>query len=82
MQVSGAGSAMSTGLAGIQKGQEQLAQSAHQVANANTTRPVSGSQELSKPLMEQKEAQQQVEASAKVVEAGSKMIGSLVDITV
>lgn len=82
MQVGGAGGAMQAGLAGIQKGQEQLAQSAHQVANANTNRPVQGSQELSKSLMEQKEGQRQVEASAKVVEAGSQTIGSLVDITV
>lgn len=81
MQVGGSG-VMNTGLAGIQKGQDQLTQAANKVANANTNRPVNSTQELAEPLMEQDEAQRQVEASAKVVEAGSQMIGSLVDIKV
>lgn len=82
MQVGGAGSPLSSGLAGIQKGQEQVTQAAHQVASANTTRPVSSSQDLSKALMEEKQGQQQVEASAKVVETANQTLGTLVDLRV
>jgi phage/plasmid primase-like uncharacterized protein len=82
MQVGGSGNALSSGLAGIQKGQEQLTQAATQVASATTTRPVQASQDLEKALLKQKEGEQQVEASAKVVEASNKTLGSLVDIKV
>ncbi len=82
MGVGGIGGAFSAGLAGIQKGQEQINQGAQEVASANTQRPVQASQDIAKSLMEEKQGQRQVEASAKVVEAANQTIGSLVDITV
>ncbi|MGR6872760.1 hypothetical protein ACU6U9_15150 [Pseudomonas sp. HK3] len=82
MQVGGSGNALSAGLAGIQKGEQQLTQAAQQVASASTTRPVSPNQDVAKALIEEKESQRQVEASAKVVQAADQTLGSLVDIKV
>ncbi len=82
MQVGGVGGAFSAGIAGIQKGQEQLTQAAQQVASANTQRPVEPSQDLAKALTQEKEAQHQVEASTKVVDTANQTLGSLVDISV
>ncbi len=82
MQVGGLSGAFSAGLSGIQKGQEQINEAAHQVASANTQRPVQASQDIAKSLTDEKQGQHQVEASAKVVEAANQTIGSLVDITV
>ncbi len=82
MQVGGLGGAFSAGLAGIQKGQEQVTQAAQEVASATTQRPVQASQDIAKSLTDEKEGQQQVEASAKVVETANQTLGSLVDITV
>jgi hypothetical protein len=87
MQITGSGNALSAGLAGIQQGEQKLTQAAQEVASANTQRPVQPNQatekaDLAKALLDEKQGQQQVEASAKVVEAGSQMIGSLVDIKV
>ncbi|MFY0641032.1 MAG: hypothetical protein JXR16_08300 [Bermanella sp.] len=82
MQVGGLGGALSAGLAGIQKGEQQVTQAAQQVASASTERPVSPNQDVAKALLEEKEGQRQVEASAKVVQAADQTIGSLVDIKV
>jgi hypothetical protein len=93
MQISGSGNPLSSGLAGIQKGQDKVTQAAQEVASATTQRPVQAGQEvesrrgvkaaeLEKALIDQRQGQRQGEVSAKVVEAGSQMIGSLVDISV
>lgn len=87
MQITGSGNALSAGLAGIQQGEQKLTQAAQEVASANTQRPVQPNQasekaDLAKALLDEKQGQQQVQASAKVVEAGSQMVGSLVDIKV
>ncbi|MFT7110873.1 MAG: flagellar basal body rod protein FlgG [Psychrobacter glaciei] len=87
MQISGSGNPMNSGLAGIQQGQEKLTQAAQEVASANTQRSVQPSQgtkevDLEKALLDQKQGQRQVEVSAKVVQAGSQMLGSLVDLKV
>jgi flagellar hook protein FlgE len=87
MQVGGTGNALSAGLAGIQQGEQKITQAAQEVASANTQKPVQSNQatekaDLAKSLLDEKQGQRQVEASAKVVEAGSQMIGSLVDIKV
>jgi UDP-N-acetylmuramate-alanine ligase len=82
MGVGGIGGAFSAGLAGIQKGQEQVTQGAQQVASANTQRPVEPNQDIAQSLMEEKQGQRQVEASAKVVDTANQTIGSLVDISV
>ncbi|NVK36507.1 MAG: hypothetical protein HWE18_01160 [Gammaproteobacteria bacterium] len=82
MQVGGLGGALSAGLAGIQKGEQQVTQAAQEVVSATTERPVTQTQDVAKALVEEKEGQRQVEASAKVVEAADQTIGSLVDIKV
>ncbi len=82
MQVGGLSGAFSAGVTGIQKGEEQVTQAAQEVASANTTRPVQPSQDLAKSLTDQKEGQQQVQASAKVMETANQTLGSLVDISV
>ena len=82
MGVGGIGGAFNAGLAGIQKGQEQINQGAQEVASANTQRPVQATQDIAKSLTEEKQGQRQVEASAKVVDTANQTIGSLVDITV
>lgn len=82
MHVGGLSGAFNTGLAGIQKGQEQVTQAAQEVASANTERPVQPSQDLAKSLTDSKQGQRQVEASAKVLETANQTLGSLVDITV
>lgn len=87
MQVGGLGGALNAGMTGIQKGQEQITQAAQNIASANTQRPVTPNQaatqgDLAQSLLEQKQGQRQVEASAKVVETAGKTIGSLIDIKV
>ena len=82
MQVGGLSGAFNAGLAGIQKGQEQVTQAAQEVASANTQRPVQPSQDLAKSLTDEKQGQRQVEASAKVLDTANQTLGSLVDITV
>ncbi len=82
MGVGGIGGAFSAGLAGIQKGQEKLTQGAQGVASANTQSSVQPTQDIAKSLMEEKQGQRQVEASAKVIEAATQTVGSLVDISV
>jgi flagellar hook protein FlgE len=82
MGVDGIGGAFSAGLAGIQKGQEQVTQGAQKVASANIQRPEEPNQDIAQSLMEKKQGQRQVEASAKVVDTANQTIGSLVDISV
>lgn len=83
MQVGNAGAnALAAGLAGIQRGEQKATQAAQEVVSATTDRPVSQTASLAKPLAEQEEGQRQVEASAKVVQAADKTIGSLIDINV
>lgn len=79
--VSGTG-ALGAGIAGVQRGEEKVTQAAQEVASATTDRPVSQTSELSQALSEQEDGRRQVEASAKVLEAADKTIGSLVDIKV
>lgn len=76
------GNALAAGLAGMQRGEQKVTQAAQEVVSATTDRPVSQTASLAKPLTEQEEGRRQVEASAKVVEAADKTIGSLVDIKV
>lgn len=95
MPLGGVGGAMNAGLAGIQQGQQKLTQAAQEVASSGsgsvqTDRPVQPNQaatqtrkpDLADSLMDQKEGQRQVEASAKVVDTANQTLGSLVDIKV
>jgi len=72
-------SVMGIGVTGIHTGLSMLEQNGNQIAKAN----IDGeSSDLSKPAVGLMESKHQVEASAKVVEAGSETIGTLLDIKV
>lgn len=75
MLISGANQA---GMRGIQNGMEGLRENAAELASA---RQMDGSaaRDISKPLVEQTQNVQQVEASAKVLSASDEMIGRLID---
>ena len=75
MLISGASQA---GLRGIQNGMEGLRANASELASA---RQMDGSaaRDISKPLVEQTQNVQQVEASAKVLRASDEMIGRLIN---
>ena len=83
MQVGQTGSgALTAGLAGIQRGEQKVTQAAQDVVSATTDRPVSQTSSVARPLAEQEDGRRQVEASAKVVQAAQKSLGSLIDIKV
>tara|TARA_R110002049_G_scaffold291854_3_gene476016 strand:+ start:566 stop:787 length:222 start_codon:yes stop_codon:yes gene_type:complete len=68
--------AFQSGLAGIQTGMQSLNQNATKIANAQST------DDLTEPLVNMMSDKLQVQASSKVIEASSEMIGSILDITV
>lgn len=70
-------SAFASGVEGFQRATQRAAEASEQIAQAGTTKP---DQDLVKPLVELKQAEQQAGASAKVVETADKVLGSLLDI--
>lgn len=76
------GSVFTSGVAGIQTGMQSLARSGQDIARANIPPEAGGTEDLSRPMVEQLESKTQVQASARVVEAGSAVVGSLIDIKV
>lgn len=66
-----------TGLAGIQSGLSQAANSAIRVSKAFT--PDSDDDAVI-PIIDMKRAEQQVKASSKVVKIGDEMLGTILDI--
>ena len=75
-------SVMNAGVYGIQRGNDMLNRSADQIAKANIPPEAGGPKELVTPIVEQHLGKIQVQASAKVVQAGSDMLGTLIDIKV
>lgn len=71
-------SAFQAGIAGVQSGVYGASQNAAQIARADQL----SSQQLTKALVQLEANKQQVQASAKVIETSSDMIGTLLDITV
>ena len=73
-------SAMQSATTGMQRGINGLGENAAEIASA---RQMDGSavRDISRPLVEQTENLQQVEASAKVLKAEDEMIGRLIDLT-
>jgi flagellar hook protein FlgE len=69
-------SAFQSAVTGIQTGMQSLNQNANKIANAQSTG------DLTEPLVNMSSDKLQVQASSKVIEASSNMIGSLLDITV
>ena len=76
------GSAFSNGLAGIHTGLEGLAQNAFDIARAPVAEQNGEPDQVVDALIESKQNLTQVQASAKVVQAASDTIGSILDITV
>jgi flagellar hook protein FlgE len=68
--------AFQSALTGIQTGMQSLNQNSIKIANAQS------SGDLTEPLVNMMIDKLQVQASSKVIEASSDMIGSLLDITV
>lgn len=75
-------SVMSTGISGVKNGMNTLDRSAEQIAKANVPPEQGGPNELYTPLTEQISGKVQVQASAKVIEAASETLGTLIDIKV
>jgi flagellar hook protein FlgE len=71
--------AFQSGLAGIQSGMQSLNRNAAKIASADTLQ--SGG-DLTEPLVNMIRDEHQVKASAKVIEASSAMMGTLLDIKV
>lgn len=79
--------AFDSGLSSIQKGMNGLKKNAHEIANANSGAAANNSpaqapgvNDVTEPLIDMKMNKLQVEMGAKVVQASSDMIGSLIDI--
>lgn len=78
-------SALNSGLQGIHKGLNGLKKNAHDIANANkreassSAQQSAGPEDVTQPLVEMKLNKLQVQASAKVVQTGSDMLGTLID---
>ncbi len=76
------GNAFSNGLAGIEVGRQGLAQNAFDIARAPVAAQNGEPDVVVESLIESKLNLTQVQASAKVVQAASNTIGSILDITV
>lgn len=76
------GSVMNTGVTGVQRGYDMLNRSADQIAKANIPPEQGGPEELYTPITEQISGKVQVQASAKVIQAASDTLGTLIDIKV
>lgn len=76
MQISGV---TQYGMLGIERGMAAMERNAADIASADRFNGAP-STEVSQPLVEQRENLRQVEASAKVVQTGDAMVGSLIDI--
>lgn len=68
--------ALQAGLNGVYSGMKSLNQNAAKIANAN----IESTHDLTEPLVNILQSEQQVKASAKVIEASNTMLGSILDI--
>ncbi len=75
-------SAFSNGLAGIQAGRTALAQNAFDIARAPVAAQNGETDKLVDALVDSRQNLVQVQASAKVVQAASDTLGTLLDVTV
>lgn len=71
---------MGVGVTGIHTGVSMLEKSGHQIASANIPTPQGETKSIAEPVAGLMEAKHQVQASARVVEAGSDVLGTLLDI--
>jgi flagellar hook protein FlgE len=64
---------------GVQSGLQKMQSNSLKIANANTTE---SSGDITEPLVNLLQNEQQVKASAKVIQTSDEMLGSLLDIKV
>ena len=76
------GSVVNAGIVGVQRGFTTLNSSADQIAKANLPPEEGGPGELYTPITQQIAGKVQVQASAKVIQAGADMLGTLIDLKV
>ncbi len=72
-------SAYQSAISGIQNGLQSLNQNVAKIASTNSIESIS---DLTEPLVGILSDKQQVEASAKVIEASNSMLGTILDIKV
>lgn len=82
MEITNSGNTWANGLAGIETGRRGLAQNAFDIARAPVAAQNGEPDVVVDALLESKQNLTQVQASAKVVQAASDTIGSILDITV
>ena len=74
-------SIMNTGVNGMLRSSQSMQQSASDIARAGTVdKEATGVESLIEPMIKLKQEQQVFDASAKVVQAGSDMVGTILDI--
>lgn len=71
--------ALHSGISGIEKGLNDARQAAHEIATIGTTTENENPTEVVHPLLDLKQAELQVAASANVIKTQDEMIGSLLD---
>lgn len=71
-------SVVNSGIQSFLQAQQRLSTSAQQIASASVFED--GPQSLIEPLVDLRVAEQQAQASAKIIEVEGKIIGSLLDI--
>lgn len=71
---------LGTGLAGIQRGMDAFQSAARNVANAGQSGDIDA-KALTENMVSMKQSEVMVKAGIKVLEAGSSMLGSLIDTT-
>ncbi|MGD8483548.1 MAG: hypothetical protein PVJ63_09725 [Thioalkalispiraceae bacterium] len=71
--------ALQSGIAGIQKGLDDARQASHEIATLNSSAENENPTEVVHPLMELKQAEVQVAASAEAVKTQDEIIGTLLD---
>ena len=73
-------SALQSGLSGVQSGMKSLKQNAAKIASNSL--PQNENMSITDPLINMIQDKQQIQASAKVIEASNSMLGSILDIKV
>lgn len=76
------GSMMNAGMTGVQNGYDMLNSSADQIAKLNVPVEQGGTEDYVTPMVEQTMGENQVKASAQVIETASETLGTLIDIKV
>lgn len=76
------GSVMSSGALGIQRGMQGLDRNAAEIASASVRQQSAVADNVTAQLLDSLQNRTQVEASTKVVQAGSDTLGTIIDLNV